>query len=235
MQCSMNTALKELFAILVAVHTWGSHCTKQKKNLFYCNNQSVIDMRKKRLYSWPQNNGSGMAFVFCAAQHSINVCVIHIPGSKNNSADAIFHFQMAKFRQLAPMAHPTPDRIPAWPMESFTNAFCTATFMALPPPPDVQVYITIQHHKIPELLQSVLHLTITSIIINPSVFLCLQTLNCILQDLEVYYTGIRILHIEKGFTDPTMDPLLQLVCRNIFCMLGDRSCKSYQITYHSTH
>ena len=48
---------------------------------------------------------------FRAAQHSINVCVIHIPGSENNLADAISHFQMAKFRQIAPMAYPTPDRI----------------------------------------------------------------------------------------------------------------------------
>jgi len=67
---------------------------------------------------------------FCAAQHNINICVIHIPGTDNDLADAISHFQMAKFRQVAPAVQPTPDLIPAWPIESFTSASCNAAIMA---------------------------------------------------------------------------------------------------------
>jgi len=40
---------------------------------------------------------------------------------------------MVRFWQLVPMVHPTADPIPAWPMESFTNASYNADIMALPP------------------------------------------------------------------------------------------------------
>ena len=72
---------------------------------------------------------------FRAAQHNINICVIHIRGVQNNVADAIFRFQMVRFWQLVLMAYPTAHPIPAWPMESFTNASCNADIMTLPPQP----------------------------------------------------------------------------------------------------
>jgi len=70
---------------------------------------------------------------FHAAQHNINICVMHILGVQNNVADAISRFQMARFWQLVPMIHPTANPIPAWPTESFTNASYNADIIALPP------------------------------------------------------------------------------------------------------
>ena len=59
---------------------------------------------------------------FRAAQNNINVCVMHIPGAHNNIADALSCFQMTKFFQLTPVTKQAPDPIPAWPLQSFTNA-----------------------------------------------------------------------------------------------------------------
>jgi len=94
----MNIAWKELFAILVAVHTWGTYWAR-KKILFHCDNQSVVDI-------W----------------------------GKGSTPDPQIMALMAKFRQLAPAAQPTPDFIPTWPIESFTSASCNAAIVALPPP-----------------------------------------------------------------------------------------------------
>ena len=48
--------------------------------------------------------------------------------------------------------------------------------------------------------------------------------------LKVYLCGIRLWHIEEGFEDPTSDPLLQLVCRGIRRMQGDRCRTRLPIT-----
>ena len=133
-QCSMTIAWKELFAILVAVHTWGIHWAKHKI-LFHCDNQAVVDIWKKGSSKDPNIMALVRMLYFRAAQHNINICVMHIPGVHNNVADAISRFQMVRFWQLVPMAYPTADPIPAWPTESFTNASCNVDIMALPPQP----------------------------------------------------------------------------------------------------
>jgi len=139
----MNIAWKELFVILVAVHTWGTHWAR-KKILFHCDNQSVVDIWGKGSTPDPQIMALVRFLYFRAAQHNINICVIHIPGTDNDLADAISCFQMAKFCQLAPAAQSTPDLIPAWPTESFTRTSCNAAIMALPPPPGTHTNLASQ-------------------------------------------------------------------------------------------
>ena len=53
--------------------------------------------------------------------------------------------------------------------------------------------------------------------------------------LKIYLSGIRLWHIEEGFSDPTNDPLLQLVCRGIRRMQGDRCRTCLPITINILH
>ena len=48
--------------------------------------------------------------------------------------------------------------------------------------------------------------------------------------LKVYLAGIRLLHIEHGFPDPTDDSLLELVCRGIRRQQGDHQRTRLPIT-----
>lgn len=67
---------------------------------------------------------------FSAAKYNINVCIVHIEGANNVIADCLSRFQQVKFKQLAPLANPAPDNIPAWPIQSFTEASCSAAILA---------------------------------------------------------------------------------------------------------
>ena len=48
---------------------------------------------------------------FCAARYNMHVMITHITGTNNCIADAISHFQMDRFRSLAPQANLNPDPI----------------------------------------------------------------------------------------------------------------------------
>jgi len=108
----MNIAWKELFAILIAVRSWGAYWTKQT-TVFHCDNQAVVDIWGKET----THDHNIMALVrllyFRAAQYNINACVMHIPGADNSIAYALSCSQMTKFYQLTPLAKQAPDPIPA--------------------------------------------------------------------------------------------------------------------------
>ena len=95
-----------------------------------------------------------------------------------------------------------------------------------------QTLIPIRYICLPTLLHPVRLLTTASIISNFTVFLCKQITVCISQ---VYLSGIRLWHIEEGFSDPTNDPLLQLVCRGIRRMQGDGCRTCLPITINILH
>ena len=66
----------------------------------------------------------GMLY-FCAAKYNINVIITHIAGANNTIADALSHFEVTRFRQLAPQAAPLPDIIPAWPAQFLKDSSFT--------------------------------------------------------------------------------------------------------------
>ena len=101
--------------------------TKQKD--FHCDNQAVVDIWKKGSTRAPQTMALVRLLYFCAAYHNLNVCIVHIPGICNDIADSLSHFQMDRFRKLAPQANTTPDNIPTWPVQSFMHTSCNATIM----------------------------------------------------------------------------------------------------------
>ena len=58
------------------------------------------------------------------------------------------------------------------------------------------------------------HFAHTSFIFNSPIFLCVQKSIGI---FKVYLAAIRLVHIENGFSHPTIDESLHLVCRGIRC------------------
>jgi len=63
--------------IVLAVHIWGSHWSRQKI-LFYCDNQ-VVDIWNRGSRCAPHTMALVRLLYFCACNYNISVCVIHIP------------------------------------------------------------------------------------------------------------------------------------------------------------
>ena len=66
---------------------------------------------------------------FAAAKYNINVCIVHIDGTNNVIADCLSYFKQDRFKQLAPLANPAPDNIPAWLIQSFIEASCSVAIL----------------------------------------------------------------------------------------------------------
>ena len=66
-QLEMNIAWKELYAIVMAVHTWGNFWQRQKK-LFNCNNHTVVDIWEKGSTKYQDYIfGKATVFMCCAS------------------------------------------------------------------------------------------------------------------------------------------------------------------------
>ena len=125
LQSKMDITWKELFAIVLAVHTWGSFWSWQKI-LFHCDNRAVIDIWSRGSTCAPHTMALVRLLYFCASNYNIKVCVIHVPGVCNDIANSLSRFQMERFRKLVPKANILPNHIPAWPTQTFTTASCNA-------------------------------------------------------------------------------------------------------------
>ena len=91
------TAQKELFVIVMTVHTWGTLCQRQKI-LIHCDNLIVVTIwesgstRAKKTMAWVR------LLYYCAVRYHINVCIVHIEGVNTVMADCLSRFQQYKFR-----------------------------------------------------------------------------------------------------------------------------------------
>jgi len=170
---------------------------------------------------WRTTPPSLPGFLFTAGP-AMHMCS---PSVCNDIADTLSHFQIERFQKLAPNANPSPDNIPAWPMQTFMQASCSAGIVAMSNPPNVpttRASPSFSHSATTTSLHYYLR----------SAWLC-NTSMC--TRLNTYYTrlylaAICLRHIEQGFYDPTTDNLLQLVCRGIHRQQGDKQCIRQPIT-----
>lgn len=108
---SPDITFKELLPIVVALHLWGSHFSNCKV-IFHCDNQAVVHIiNKQSTRSKPSMHLVRLLVSVCLSQN-ILFKAQHIPGCRNNVADALSRFQMDRFRALAPDADPKPTPIP---------------------------------------------------------------------------------------------------------------------------
>ena len=87
-QLSMDITWKELYAIVMAVHTWGS-LWQRKRILFHCDNQAVVDIWESGSTLASETMALVHLLYFAAAKHNINVCIVHIDGANNVTADCL--------------------------------------------------------------------------------------------------------------------------------------------------
>ena len=97
--------------------------------LFHCDNQAVVDIWKSGSTHASETMALVRLLYFAAAKHNINVCIVHIDGTNNVIADCLSCFKQDRFKQLAPLANPAADNIPAWPIQSFIEASCSAAIL----------------------------------------------------------------------------------------------------------
>ena len=76
-QQQLNIAWKELYAIVMAVHTWGS-LWQHQKILFHCDNQTVVNIWEKGSTKSPDIMALVRLLYFCAARYHIYIFVCNI-------------------------------------------------------------------------------------------------------------------------------------------------------------
>ena len=100
--------VKELYALVIAVHTWGTFW-KRQKIFFHCDNRAVVDIWGKGSTRAPQTMALVCLLYFCATYHNINVCIVYVSGVFNDIADSLS--LASRFRRLVPQANLEADNI----------------------------------------------------------------------------------------------------------------------------
>ena len=99
---------RELYAIVVAVATWGLKLTG-KKVLIYCDNEAVTFILKKGTSKDDNIMTLVRKLFFLCADYNVELTALHIVGIKNEIADALSRGDLEHFRDLAPDANLGPS------------------------------------------------------------------------------------------------------------------------------
>ena len=83
----------------------------------------------KRALPEPTDHGFGSLLYICAAHHNIIVCIVHVLGVCNDIADLSLVSRWTDSESLLHVQNLAADNIPAWPIQSFIDASCSAAIM----------------------------------------------------------------------------------------------------------
>lgn len=108
--CNEDIAYKELYAIVLAVNTWG-HLWPRRRILFHCDNAAVVAVVRSGTSRSPPLMALLRCLFYICAHYHCSVSAVHIEGSSNAIADSLSRGQMDRFRQLAPCAASAPSVI----------------------------------------------------------------------------------------------------------------------------
>ena len=101
----------ELFAIYVAISTWGT-VLANKQIMVFCDNLDVVTIwRSGTCKNKHIMNLMRKLFHMCAS-HNINLFTKHIPGHCNILADHLFRLQEEKFHHIHGSAEDHPSMVP---------------------------------------------------------------------------------------------------------------------------
>jgi len=92
-QCTSHNGIawKELYAIVISAHSWGS-LWQRKKLLVHCDNHTVVNVWQTGTCKSPEIMALVRMLFFCATHNNFNVCVQYISGVDNIIADALSVF-----------------------------------------------------------------------------------------------------------------------------------------------
>ena len=102
---------QELFLTVVACAIWFPHFSG-KRIQFWCDNESVIAIINSGHSKSPRIMDLVRFLVLISMKHNFFVRARHVPGVRNDIADALSCFQDARFRAAAPTADRIPCTIP---------------------------------------------------------------------------------------------------------------------------
>ena len=107
----VSIAPKELVPIVVASILWGPFWVG-KRVCCLCDNMAVVAAVNKRAAKDPSLSTLLQILAFVSAILDMHVSARHLPGIKNNSADALPCNKLSSFFSLNPQASPMPSIIP---------------------------------------------------------------------------------------------------------------------------
>ena len=106
-----HISIRELFAIVAAVYTWGVEW-ENKQILIFTDNEAITHVWRTGRSKDPMiMNLVRFLFLF-AARHNINILLQHIRGYYNLPADLLSRLQVARFRRVVPSACQNPELVP---------------------------------------------------------------------------------------------------------------------------
>lgn len=102
--------VKEMFAVVAAVFTWGHHW-HNKQIILFSDNSTVCTVWHATRCKDPNLMFYIRHLFLFAAKRNINLWIKHVPGSLNTSADLLSRLQVAAFKLHHQEAHDTPSVI----------------------------------------------------------------------------------------------------------------------------
>jgi hypothetical protein len=106
-----DITLLELVPIIHALFTWEYHFT-HKKNLFRVDDMALLTIMNKRTSKSKSVMKLLRPLVMCTLRNNMHFKTVHLEGSINMIADALSHFQMSRFMEIAPNADQHPAQTP---------------------------------------------------------------------------------------------------------------------------
>ena len=100
---NMSINWRELFAIIMAAATWGSHLS-QKRVLFHCDNLSVVHILQSGTSKCTEMMKLVRTLFYVCAQHQFECNAIYLSTHENEVADALSRVDLRRFRKLVPEA-----------------------------------------------------------------------------------------------------------------------------------
>ena len=104
----LSIEFKELYAIVVACHTWGQEWPRQRI-MFQCDNEAVVQCIKSGTCRSKAVMSLIRSLYWVCIKYNFLVSATHVPGVTNTVADALSRGLLQKFKTLAPQANLEPD------------------------------------------------------------------------------------------------------------------------------
>ena len=106
----LDINVRELFAVWVAIHTWGDNWAN-KQIIMFTDSSVAKDIWKKGTCKDKQSMKVVRAMFMFAAKRNLNILLQHVPGKNNILADHLSRLQVQQFRQKHPSAEPSPTTV----------------------------------------------------------------------------------------------------------------------------
>jgi hypothetical protein len=108
-----SIAWLEFFPIVAAIVLWGG-LLKGKRIILRSDNAAVVAIVNKQTSKCPEIMKLVRFFILQCLKSNLAFSARHIPGKDNNIADALYRFQMGRFRELAPGSDAVGMQVPGF-------------------------------------------------------------------------------------------------------------------------